>query len=232
MIEFYRQLAHNSRKWSLREQYPQRNTSLLPIAFMKSEHVTMLLTKMPFTEELEGGCHPSFWLLLSFWVPNPNSLEGFCRGWSKGNASLLKTYLFHTMNLCRRMAGEALTSKWWLRKWHTHISFFPSLLPCSTSSLSPKMCIEYKMSFFPLRAAWTLAANPGTFFIRLMGPRSHQGPPASTPIWCQEHETRSFSSSTTYIKGKSPVSTSITSLLIGPATAQGQKSDPRGRTTS
>lgn len=162
MKEFYRQLAHGSRKWSLREQYLQRNTSLLPMALMKPEHESVFLTMILFTEGPEGGCHPSFWLLLSFWVPDPNSLEGFCRGWWKDDASSLTAYLCYTMNRhWRRMAGEALTAEWWLRRHHTYIRFSPSLLPLSPSSLSRKMCFEYKMSFFPLRATWLLAANPG-----------------------------------------------------------------------
>lgn len=120
----------------------------------------MSLMMIQLTEGLEGGCHPSVWLLFNFWVSNANSLEHFCRGWWKGDASLVTTYLCHTMNLhMRRRAGEDLTSEWCLRKRHTHIRFSSS--PFSpNSSLSLKTCFEYIL-FFPLRTTWMLAANPG-----------------------------------------------------------------------
>lgn len=66
------------------------------------------------------------------------------------DASSVTTYFCHTMNLhMRRRAGEVLASEWWLRKCHTHIKFFPSLLSSQIPLSAPRQSLNTNCLFFP-----------------------------------------------------------------------------------
>lgn len=226
MIEFYRWLAHGSGKRSLREHYLQRNTSLLPIAVMKPEHVTMLLM-ISFTEILEGDCQPSVWLLF----PSASSQQpgGLSQMLEERGHGLTNDLPLPHHESSREKNGWRVRNLWVVAEKapHTH-----QLLP--PSSLSAPRCASNAKCHFSSPCYVSAVCKHWQALARLMGPKAHQGPPVSTSAWCQESEPRAFRSSTAEIKGKSPVTTSITSQFpfIGPATAQGQKCHPMGRITS
>lgn len=146
---------------------------------MKLNHVINgLLIMILFPEGPNGACHSSCWLLLSLWVTwIPTAWRGFAKGWWRGDMCLLTTCLSHTISLHgRRKSQEALAN---MTDGRGSASHTPVSLP--PSSLSPKTCFKYEMSFF---ATQMLAANPGKHPQDWWDPRHIRGPQVSKPTWC------------------------------------------------
>lgn len=124
----------------------------------------------------------------------------------------------------------------WERSWRGFIwvvakcSVHSSFPPPARLPHSPKTCFEHRMTLWLSELSdWWLQTPAST-----EGPWPHQGTPASLSAWCQGTELTTFCFSAASIKGKSPVTTFITSQFqwIGTAAAQGQKSHPMGRAIS